>query len=82
VLSVASGLSLGKEGPMVHVAACVGNLMCGAFAKYRYNEAKKREIMSAAVAAGVSVAFGSPIGGVLFSLEVRRNGGGSGGGGF
>lgn len=44
VLSVASGLSLGKEGPMVHVAACVGNLMCGLFAKYRYNEAKKREV--------------------------------------
>ncbi len=34
------------------------------------HEAKKREVLSAAAAAGMSVAFGSPIGGVLFSLEV------------
>lgn len=32
--------------------------------------ARKREILSAAAAAGISVAFGSPVGGVLFSLEV------------
>ncbi|KAK2799168.1 hypothetical protein FQN50_008557 [Emmonsiellopsis sp. PD_5] len=34
-----------------------------------HNEARKREVLSAAAAAGISVAFGSPIGGVLFSLE-------------
>ena len=39
------------------------------FPKYYNNEAKKREILSAAAAAGVSVAFGAPVGGVLFSLE-------------
>jgi H+/Cl- antiporter ClcA len=32
--------------------------------------ARKREVLSAAAAAGISVAFGSPLGGVLFSLEV------------
>ena len=39
------------------------------FASLGQNEARKREILSAASAAGISVAFGSPIGGVLFSLE-------------
>lgn len=68
-LAVASGLSLGKEGPLVHVACCCGNIFARLFPKYGRNEAKKREVLSAAAAAGVSVAFGAPIGGVLFSLE-------------
>ncbi|CAG8565857.1 9338_t:CDS:10 [Diversispora eburnea] len=68
-LIVASSLSLGKEGPLVHLACCFGNIIPRIFPKFRYNEAKKREVLSAAAAAGVSVAFGSPIGGVLYSLE-------------
>ncbi|XP_022793166.1 H(+)/Cl(-) exchange transporter 3-like [Stylophora pistillata] len=69
MLAVAAGLSLGKEGPLVHVASCCGNFFSYVFTKYHKNEAKKRELLSAAAAAGVSVAFGAPIGGVLFSLE-------------
>ncbi|KAK4872907.1 hypothetical protein RN001_014936 [Aquatica leii] len=69
ILSVSAGLSLGKEGPMVHIACAIGNILSYLFPKYGRNEAKKREILSAAAAAGVSVAFGAPIGGVLFSLE-------------
>lgn len=69
ILSVASGLSLGKEGPFVHIAACVGNIACRIFSKYDHNDGKRREILSAAAASGVAVAFGAPIGGVLFSLE-------------
>lgn len=69
VLSVASGLSLGKEGPYVHIATCVGNIACRLFSKYDSNDGKRREVLSAAAAAGVAVAFGAPIGGVLFSLE-------------
>jgi chloride channel 3/4/5 len=69
VLSVASGLSLGKEGPFVHIATCVGNIACRLFTKYDKNDGKRREVLSAAAAAGVTVAFGAPIGGVLFCLE-------------
>ncbi|GAA98233.1 uncharacterized protein L969DRAFT_93159 [Mixia osmundae IAM 14324] len=68
-LSVASGLALGKEGPLVHVASCIGGIAASSFAVFRDNEARTREIISAASAAGVSVAFGAPLGGVLFSLE-------------
>ncbi|PNP38048.1 hypothetical protein TGAMA5MH_10147 [Trichoderma gamsii] len=69
ILSVSSGLSIGKEGPFVHMATCVGNIACRLFAKYDRNDAKRREVLSAAAAAGVAVAFGAPLGGVLFGLE-------------
>ena len=69
ILSVASGLSLGKEGPYVHIATCVGNIACRLFSKYDRNDGKRREVLSAAAAAGVAVAFGAPLGGVLFGLE-------------
>ncbi|KAI9702544.1 MAG: hypothetical protein M1836_001024 [Candelina mexicana] len=69
ILSIASGLSLGKEGPYVHIATCAGNIACRLFSKYHHNDAKRREVLSASAASGVAVAFGAPIGGVLFSLE-------------
>ncbi|KAH0536809.1 hypothetical protein FGG08_006342 [Glutinoglossum americanum] len=72
ILSVASGLSLGKEGPYVHIATCIGNIACRMFSKYNHNDGKRREVLSASAASGVAVAFGAPIGGVLFSLEEVR----------
>lgn len=68
-LAIASGLSVGKEGPSVHYAVCTGNVISRFFARYKRDASKTREILSACAAAGVAVAFGSPIGGVLFSLE-------------
>ncbi|KAH8681521.1 chloride channel [Xylariales sp. PMI_506] len=72
-LAIASGLSVGKEGPSVHYAVCTGNVISRMFEKYKSNASKTREILSACAAAGVGVAFGSPIGGVLFSLEEMSN---------
>ncbi|KAJ9101050.1 hypothetical protein QFC21_003268 [Naganishia friedmannii] len=68
-LAIGSGLSVGKEGPSVHVACCVGNVIGQSFRKYRESQTKMRELLTAASAAGVAVAFGSPIGGVLFAIE-------------
>ncbi|KAJ5152149.1 hypothetical protein N7492_010444 [Penicillium capsulatum] len=72
-LAIASGLSVGKEGPSVHFAVCTGNVISRFFGKYKQNASKTREILTASAAAGVAVAFGSPIGGVLFSLEEMAN---------
>ncbi|KAJ7493396.1 Cl-channel protein [Mycena galericulata] len=68
-LAVASGLSLGKEGPLVHVSCCMAYLLSRFFKQFRNSEAQQRKLLAAAAAAGVSVAFGSPLGGVLFGLE-------------
>ncbi|CEH16626.1 probable voltage-gated chloride channel (clc-a) [Ceraceosorus bombacis] len=68
-LAIASGLSVGKEGPAVHVACCIGNIVAQFVRSFDRSQARMRELLTAASAAGVAVAFGSPIGGVLFSLE-------------
>lgn len=68
-LAIGSGLSVGKEGPSVHYAVCVGNSIAKMFGKYRKSASKAREFLTATSAAGVAVAFGSPMGGVLFSIE-------------
>ncbi|KAL9597265.1 MAG: hypothetical protein Q9219_005246 [cf. Caloplaca sp. 3 TL-2023] len=69
VFAVATGMCLGKEGPFVHISTCVAYLVGMRFPKYRENGRKMRELLSAGCSAGLSVAFGAPIGGVLFSYE-------------
>ncbi|CAO1605212.1 hypothetical protein XANCAGTX0491_008735 [Xanthoria calcicola] len=69
VFAVATGMCLGKEGPFVHIATCVAYLVGMLFPKYKENGRKMRELLSAGCSAGLSVAFGAPIGGVLFSME-------------
>ena len=62
-------MALGKEGPFVHMSACIGHLTASLFPKYRDNGKEYREILTASCAAGLSAAFGAPIGGVLFAYE-------------
>lgn len=69
VFAVATGMCLGKEGPFVHISTCVGYIVGNWFPKYNENGRKLRELLSAACSSGLSVAFGAPIGGVLFSYE-------------
>ncbi|BFZ53489.1 chloride channel [Savitreella phatthalungensis] len=69
-LAVSSGLWLGKEGPLVHIAVCLGSICIKLLpGTALMSELRKRDIFTAASAAGMAVAFGAPIGGVLFALE-------------
>jgi len=79
LFSVASGLPVGKEGPMIHTGAIVGGGLSQGIApslklksnllKTFRNDHDKRDFVAAGAAAGVSAAFGAPMGGVLFALE-------------
>lgn len=74
-LGVAASLAIGKEGPLAHIGACVGIIVAYLpfeFTKYFQNDHCKRELAAAGAAAGVSAAFGSPIGGSLFVYEISR----------
>ena len=73
IFAVSTGMCLGKEGPFVHISTCVAYLVGSLIPKYRDNGRKMRELLSAGCASGLSVAFGAPIGGVLFSYEVRMS---------
>ncbi|KAL0603341.1 LOW QUALITY PROTEIN: Chloride transport protein 6 [Plecturocebus cupreus] len=79
LFSVAGGLFVGKEGPMIHSGSVVGaglpQFQSISLRKIQFNfpyfrsDRDKRDFVSAGAAAGVAAAFGAPIGGTLFSLE-------------
>ncbi|WBW72635.1 plasma membrane ClC chloride channel [Schizosaccharomyces osmophilus] len=73
-LTIASGLSVGKEGPSVHLATAMGHFIASIFRRLKLHSVNFRDIYVSSAAAGVAVAFGSPIGGVLFGIEEMASG--------
>jgi CIC family chloride channel protein len=66
VLSIGSGLVLGREGPTVHMGAAIG---AEAARRTRLPDSGVRMMQTALGGAGLAVAFNAPIGGTLFTLE-------------
>ena len=79
--TVASGLPLGKEGPMIHIGAIMGAVLSQGktitfgfdtswtkFQDFR-SDRSKRDFVTYGAAAGIAAAFKAPIGGILFTLE-------------
>eukprot|EP00913_Durusdinium_trenchii_P032789 g30694.t1 len=73
VFSVVAGLPCGKEGPMIHSGAIVGAMVTCFNLERRLRplnlDVETRDFVAAGAAAGVSAAFGAPIGAVLFAVE-------------
>jgi len=71
----ASGLTLGKEGPFVHIACSLANILLNLslFSELKKSRALTKQVISAACATGIASTFGAPVGGVLFAVEVTSN---------
>lgn len=75
VMAVLGRLCVGKEGPLGHIGANIGAIVVylplPRFQWFR-NDTYKRNMMAAGCSAGVSAAFGAPIGGALFAFEISK----------
>ncbi|CAD5227587.1 unnamed protein product [Bursaphelenchus xylophilus] len=75
-LALASGLPIGKEGPFVHIASIVANILSRlvqTIDPIYANESRHTEMLAAGCAVGVACVFSAPVGGVLFSIEVTSS---------
>lgn len=67
VISLGSGASAGREGPMVHLGATISAFFSE---KLRLTPAVSRTLLACGVASAVAASFNAPIAGVFFALEV------------
>ena len=67
----ASGLSVGKEGPLVQMTSAVAEqlMLLPSFNIIHQNTSKRLEVLACACASGISSTFGAAYGGVLYSIE-------------
>ncbi|KAI9164034.1 Clc chloride channel [Paramyrothecium foliicola] len=67
IMSTSSGLSVGKEGPYIHLSAMVANLINTSFTPDL--RLSTQTTLSLGSATGMAVAFGAPLTGALFVME-------------
>ena len=66
VLSIGSGLFLGREGPSIQLGAVVAQ---GVSETFKSSKAESKILTSSGASAGLAAAFNAPIAGLLFVLE-------------
>ncbi|MFC3053408.1 chloride channel protein [Kordiimonas pumila] len=67
LISLGSGASLGREGPVVHMGATIASVIT----RYLHlNPSVARTLLGCGVASAVAASFNAPIAGVFFALEV------------
>ncbi|MFQ5551215.1 MAG: chloride channel protein [Gemmatimonadales bacterium] len=66
-VSIASGGSVGREGPIVQIGAALGSTI-GQW--LRVNEGRLRTLVGCGAAAGIAGTFNAPIAGALFAVEI------------
>ena len=67
LITLSSGGSSGREGPVVHLAGVISTWVC---ARIHADGITGRDLLGCAVAGAVSASFNAPIAGALFALEV------------
>ena len=66
-LSIGSGAAVGREGPIIQIGSALGS----AFSQYiGLSTWQKITLLSAGAGAGIAATFNTPLGGVLFALEI------------
>ncbi|MBW2149386.1 MAG: chloride channel protein [Deltaproteobacteria bacterium] len=66
-ICIASGGSVGREGPIVQIASSIGSAL-GQF--FKVPPARMKILVGCGAAAGIAATFNAPIAGSLFALEV------------
>ncbi|MBN1427219.1 MAG: chloride channel protein [Anaerolineae bacterium] len=66
-LTIGTGGSVGREGPIVQIGAALGSTLGQGL---RLSEDRVRSLVACGVAGGIAATFNAPIAGVIFALEV------------
>ena len=66
-ITIGSGGSAGREGPIAQIGASMGSTF-GQF--FKFDEKKKRILVVSGLSSGVAAAFNTPLGGTIFGLEL------------
>lgn len=66
VLSIGSGLFLGREGPSIQLGSTLGQ---GIAQGFKASKTNSRVLLATGAASGLSAAFGAPMGGAMFIIE-------------